>query len=84
MTDITDAERRAVALKLCDFHRCPNTGLVIESIKHDDKALCGCGLPNPEVRGETCGTHLKAFLRRASVDDYMAQETERRVKLGLT
>ncbi len=50
--------------------------------RHDDKVLCGCGKPNPHVtfREAVSGVvhHVKAFLKRATVDEYIAQEEARR------
>jgi hypothetical protein len=66
--------KRALAQAMFDFHRCPNTGKVIESGKDDNKALCGCGIAENGV----VGLHYKPNLKSATVDDYMAQEEERR------
>jgi hypothetical protein len=60
------------------LHRCPNSGLVIESMGSDDKAMCGCGKPNPKVPTEIPGLHVKRFLASASVDEYIRQEEKRR------
>jgi hypothetical protein len=55
-----------IAAELLDFHRCPNTGRVLHSTKGDDKAFCRCG--------ETPPVHLKEFMARATVDDFVEQE----------
>jgi len=60
------------------LHRCPNNGKIIESQGHDDKALCGCGRPNPLVPSECPGVHVKRFLLNATVDEYIWQEERRR------
>ncbi len=70
-----DRERkRLLAEALLDFFRCPNSGRVIDGAKHDDKVLCGCGVPNPRVPTEAPHHHVRRFLERATVDDWMAQE----------
>lgn len=78
---MTPEARRNLLLALCDFHRCPHTGRVIESQKGDDKALCNCGKPSPKMAAaghrEAPGTHIKAWLEPATVDEYIAQEEKR-------
>lgn len=68
--------------RMSDFHRCPNTGRIIDSCKHDDKAICNCGETNPQlaINGtrEAPGTHLKRFLATAPVEEYILQEQARR------
>jgi hypothetical protein len=59
---------------MADYWRCPNTGRVIDAAKHDDKALCGCGKPNPRVPTEAPGLHIKSFLVEASVREFYDQE----------
>lgn len=82
MTNPTYAERRALAESLCDFFRCPTTGRVLDGLKHDDKVICGCGKTNPVVaaRGhrEAPGVHIKTYLERATADEWIKQEEERR------
>lgn len=57
----------------CTLYKCPNTGIIIECMMGDDKALCGCGKVNPKVPMEAPGHHVVSFLERASIDDYAAQ-----------
>jgi len=72
---------RGLIEALCDLHRCPNSGKVVESPKHDDKVFCGCGkpmrLPNGQLEGQP-GLHIKRFMAIATVDEYLAQEHARR------
>lgn len=73
----TEAQRE-FARRTCDFHRCPNTGRVLQSTQGDDKALCSCEQPNPAVPTEHAGCHIKRFLRAATADDFVQQEEARR------
>jgi len=63
-----------VATELLDFHRCPNTGRVIHSSKHDDKAFCRCGRPNPTLPNETPHAHFKEHMAPATIEDFVEQE----------
>ena len=71
---MTDAQKAELFF---DLHRCPTTRRVLDSGKSDDKALCGCGQPNPRLvemgHSEAPGTHLKRFLETASGTEYIAQ-----------
>lgn len=62
---MNDNERRTILELTQDFWFCPTTGEVLAAEKHDDKVLCGC------TRARGPGTHMKRFLRRATVDQYM-------------
>ena len=80
---MTSEDRKSMLLLMAragtiSLHRCPNTGRVIESTGSDNKALCGCGKVNPKVPSEHPGVHVKAFLVKATVDEYIRQEEKRR------
>jgi len=63
------------------FYRCPTTGRILEQLPGDDKVLCNCGHSNPNVpqeQTERTGVHIVRFLHAATVDEYLAQERERR------
>ncbi len=72
-------QRRAYLEAMVDLFHCPNTGKIIEGMKHDDKVLCGCGKSNPAANEAVQGVvhHVKRLLRRATVDDYLKQEAGR-------
>lgn len=53
---------------LQDFWFCPTTGRVLDGPKHDDKVICPC---SPTL------THLKRSLRRATVEEYIADRAKR-------
>jgi len=55
------------------LHKCPNAGVVIEAMRGDDKALCGCGKANPKCPREAPGHHVVAFLEPATIEEYEAQ-----------
>jgi hypothetical protein len=70
-------------LLMSEFWRCPNDGRVLlASLGHDDKVLCGCGKPQPATLGgphhsrftEPRGAHVKKFLKRATSAEYVRQE----------
>ena len=78
---MTNEHRRAFLLATSDFWYCPTTNAIIFSgSKSDNKVLCGCGVSNPACPREDTrktATHVKQFLRPATVDAYMAQEQTR-------
>jgi hypothetical protein len=59
------ARRRLVALAMWGgFYYCPTTGRVIEALEGDDKAICRCGVSNPNVpteRTAETGVHILRF-----------------------
>lgn len=82
MKDLQDMADRMLAEALYDgFVRCPTTGRVVEVMKGDDKVMCGCGRSNPKCqaeRTEMTGTHVVAFMSRATVDEYLEQLNKKR------
>lgn len=58
---MTPQQRRVI--ESMDLVRCPNSGTIVPSAKHDDKVYCDCGQ-----------THVKQFCVMASVDAYVTQE----------
>lgn len=76
MENIDRKRSRSLAQVLwAGFYRCPNNGRIIEALHNDDKALCGCQLPNPRVPTEYPGCHIIRFLESVSVDDYIEQRS---------
>ena len=78
------AQVRLALLQGSDFHICPASGKVLMSPKHDDKALCWCGLSSPAlirlgVR-DAPGTHLKSVLQRSTAQQYIEQEDKAQQK----
>jgi len=69
-----------------EFFRCPGSGrILIAGSSGDDKILCPCGEQSPGAERmrrikqrdtplEPPGTHIKAFLPDAAVEDYLDQE----------
>ena len=81
----TMAERALCAHLWGEFVKCPTTGRVLEVLRGDDKALCGCGRSNPAHPGERTErthTHVVRFCEAATGDEYLAQRDRDRAQEG--
>ena len=74
-----ERRRRATLARLMwgGFYVCPTNGRIIEALEGDDKAICRCGVSNPNVaqeRTEQTGVHIVRFLTASSVEAYLDQQ----------
>jgi hypothetical protein len=74
LEELRKMTKSSTARRLYTFHRCPNTGAVLVTSFEDDKALCRCGLTNPNVPLEEPGVHVKQFLEPAPIEEFLEQE----------
>jgi len=61
------------------FVKCPNTGKIHPVMRGDDKILCGCWKSNPRhprEGTERTNTHLVAFCDKATVNEFIEQESK--------
>ena len=68
-----ERERERAQLLYEGFYRCPHTNRVLAGSPGDDKVLCGCQRPNPVAPREAPGVHVKAYLKPATIDEYLRQ-----------
>lgn len=77
MAKLPKLDKAVLALFYDGFVRCPNTGVILEILRGDDKVCCPCGKSNPrfpQENAEQTYTHLWRKCDPASAEEFIAQE----------